>query len=212
MLSFLELSWLLTSIITVSAATYLCAKVPFPEKISWLVGVGSCACYAVINLCYGFGGRYLLLFPALFWIQATMETVGALAICVAIYSSVNKADISPHWYSLPTGCTPLTILSQYVPSWQLSMVIFSALLCYLALILVSKRPSEGVGKIYLCGVGLLLGAVAVREVKRGLLSSSVNRWVEYNAFLCVAVCILVWPTYKGHPYQTTGANFFKKLF
>eukprot|EP01113_Clastostelium_recurvatum_P011948 TRINITY_DN16153_c0_g1_i2.p1 TRINITY_DN16153_c0_g1~~TRINITY_DN16153_c0_g1_i2.p1 ORF type:complete len:211 (-),score=8.00 TRINITY_DN16153_c0_g1_i2:46-678(-) len=92
----------------------LVIKVPFPEKFVWGVGVGIHALHAVLSTLYSTGSTYNMLFPILFWSQALQDTTGALALAIACYSFINKQRISAHWYSLPTGCSWLAMLSQYI--------------------------------------------------------------------------------------------------
>jgi len=95
-------------------------KVPLPEKFTWSVGLGSVAVYGLCNFFYSLGGRWLLLLPIIYWLPIIMYTTGALALSISCYSTVNRANISAHWYSLPTGFSFTAVLINYIPAYYLS--------------------------------------------------------------------------------------------
>lgn len=98
----------------------------------WLIRpqTGLIGVYGLLNVLYQFGGMYVVLFPALFWAKAVLETTGVLALVIASYSYLHQSNISAHWYSLPTGCTPLSMAAQYFPSSYIALALFSAFLGY----------------------------------------------------------------------------------
>ena len=54
--------------------------------------------YGLANSLYEWGGYWIILLPALYWLKAVVQTTAALALAVSVYSQANGAAISPHWY------------------------------------------------------------------------------------------------------------------
>jgi hypothetical protein len=71
---------------------------PFPQKFTWFVSFFVFFTYGLLHTLYELGGRYIVLFPALFVITSVVQTTGILALCISIYSHVNENKISAHWY------------------------------------------------------------------------------------------------------------------
>jgi hypothetical protein len=125
---------------------------PFPQKFTWFVSFFVFFTYGLLHTLYELGGRYIVLFPALFVITSVVQTTGILALCISIYSHVNENKISAHWYSLPTGASPLTMLTQYVPSHIIQVSIVALFAGYFAMSHLEK------GKFYILGLVLIAGS------------------------------------------------------
>jgi hypothetical protein len=125
---------------------------PFPQKFTWFVSFIIFFTYGLSHTLYELGGRYLILFPALFVITSILQTTGILALCISIYSHLNENKISAHWYSLPTGASPLTMLTQYVPSHIIQVSIVALFATYFAVSHLEK------GKFYILGLTLIAGS------------------------------------------------------
>jgi len=168
--------------------------VPLPEKFLWLLGFGLIALYSLACFLYSLGGIYMILLPALFWLKSVQETTGALALVIASYSTLNKQQISSHWYSLPTGCAPLAMISQYIPSQMIQVVLFSSFLLYCVFLKSQgKLDSTGMHTIvpaFLFVVGTVLVELKGKEVI-----------FVYQAICCLA-CIL-------YVRISTGTSFMK---
>jgi hypothetical protein len=112
-------------------------KVPFPQKWVWFVGFGILAANGICNALYQHGGIFIVLLPVLYPLQSAIETTATLGLVIGAYSALNKNEISSHWYSLPTGfnithiatsrdivfagCTPITMLAQYFPTYYVQI-------------------------------------------------------------------------------------------
>src|SRR5690554_1071384 len=93
--------------------------------------MGLITLYGLLNVLYQTGGQFTLLFPVLFWVKVVLQTTGALAFVIACYSYTHKAQISAHWYSLPTGSSSIALITQYVPATYLALFYSLSFLLYL---------------------------------------------------------------------------------
>ena len=132
-------------------------KVPLPEKWVWFVGFGLLFVHALCNALYQYGGKFVILLPALPILSNALMTTGSLAMAVGAYSSINKASISAHWYSLPTGCAPIAMLAQYVPSFYFQLSFLGIAIVFI--LLKAKK-----GKAWVLPLGLLCAASVVNNV------------------------------------------------
>eukprot|EP00823_Brevimastigomonas_motovehiculus_P006754 TRINITY_DN5680_c0_g1_i1.p1 TRINITY_DN5680_c0_g1~~TRINITY_DN5680_c0_g1_i1.p1 ORF type:complete len:198 (-),score=45.42 TRINITY_DN5680_c0_g1_i1:144-737(-) len=108
-------------------------RVPWPQKWVWLVGTFILFIDALANLLYQFGGKFVILLPLLYPIKAAIETTGTLGLVIGAFSAVNHNTISSHFYSLPTGCTPLTMLAAYIPTCYFQFGFIALFAVYLAI-------------------------------------------------------------------------------
>lgn len=99
----------------------------------------------------------MVLLPVLLPLSSVIETTATLGLLIGAYSFMNKDQISPHWYSLPTGCTPLTMIAQYYPTYYIQMVLVAVFVLY---VVIKQRD----GMIWLLPFGVLLGSATVRAM------------------------------------------------
>jgi hypothetical protein len=132
-------------------------KVELPEKWVWFVGFGLLFAHTLANALYQYGGIYVVLMPVLPILSNAFMTTGTLAVAIGAYSSVHKAAISAHWYSLPTGCAPIAMLAQYVPSFYFQLAFLGLIIAY---ILVKAKD----GKAWVMPLGLLAAASVINNV------------------------------------------------
>eukprot|EP01080_Neovahlkampfia_damariscottae_P008598 gene8598-423_t len=125
---------------------------PFPQKFTWVLSFFIFFVYGLLHSLYEFGGRFIVLFPALYIITTVVQTTGILALCISIYSHLNDNNISAHWYSIPTGASPISMASQYVPGHLIQVAIVSIAVTFFGLKHFEK------GKFFI--VGLILFAVS----------------------------------------------------
>jgi peptidoglycan/LPS O-acetylase OafA/YrhL len=82
-----------------------------------------------------------------------------IGLVVGAYSSVHSGSVSSHWYSLPTGCAPIAMLAQYVPSYVLQLVFIGAFIAYA---LITRPGAKAVA--YVLPFAVLAGTTVVTEV------------------------------------------------
>lgn len=133
----------------------LLSQTPFPQKWVWMVGFGIISLHGVCNILYQVGGKFIILMPVLSPLQAAVETTATLALVVGAYSARNRDLISSHWYSLPTGCTPIAMLGQYFPTYYVQC---GFIVIFLAYVIVKDRA----GMAWALPFGLMLGSTAVK--------------------------------------------------
>mmetsp|Transcript_7316 Transcript_7316/g.12277 ORF Transcript_7316/g.12277 Transcript_7316/m.12277 type:complete len:200 (-) Transcript_7316:186-785(-) len=155
-------------------------KSPFPQKWVWVLGFGILTANALCNALYQHGGMFVALLPMLYPLMAALETTATLALVVGAYSSLHKDSISSHWYSLPTGCAPITMLAQYFPSYYIQVAFVTVFLAY---VLVKERS----GVAWVLPFGLFLGSTAVRALGLGALVLSAD---ELSAALLAAASLI----------------------
>lgn len=113
------------------------------------MGLGVLTAHGLANALYQHGGMFIVLLPVLYPLQAAVETTATLGLVIAAYSALHKNEISSHWYSLPTGianfvyftytclkmqhpigCTPITMLAQYFPTYYIQIAFVGLFLAY----------------------------------------------------------------------------------
>lgn len=99
----------------------------------------------------------MILLPVLPILSNALQTTGTLALLVGAYSAINKASISAHWYSLPTGSAPMAMLAQYMPTFYFQIGLTAIFLAYVFV----KQPE---GKTWVVPFGLLVAASLVTNV------------------------------------------------
>eukprot|EP00298_Acanthocystis_sp_HF-20_P026843 c4675_g1_i1.p1 GENE.c4675_g1_i1~~c4675_g1_i1.p1 ORF type:complete len:201 (+),score=62.18 c4675_g1_i1:54-656(+) len=183
----MDISFLLSTVFAL-ASTFAwirtSLKVPLPEKWTWFIGLGLVALYAIATALYATGGKYTALIVVLFPLQSTLETTGALALAIASYSSLHDAKISSHWFSLPTGCAPLAMASQYVPSYYIQLAIFVSFLIYSLGAKFTHAPSQK----FVIPFTLLVGATVVRALGASFLVLSAEN--VYNISYSLGTVLL----------------------
>eukprot|EP00727_Mastigamoeba_balamuthi_P007340 m51a1_g3226 hypothetical protein (192) ;mRNA; f:87705-88427 len=165
-------------------------RVPFPEKATWLVFFLVSLANGLCHALYQWGGYFVLLFPALFWIQVVQETTGSLALSVSLYSRANQAKISAHWYSLPTGSSSLAMLCKYFPAKWLQVAYLVPVIAYV----LAKAPHAR--RSIAPAVAL---AVASPLAIYGSISALAYNMVATAAVLLAAVDLL--QTSAGHKFK-----------
>ncbi|GAB5373490.1 hypothetical protein AAMO2058_001756300 [Amorphochlora amoebiformis] len=178
---------MLTAILLLSVASTglvrAILKIPLPEKWPWVVFYGLLTLDGLGNALYQYGGRYVVLLPFLFPLRSAVCVTGTIGLGIAVYSSVHKAQINPHWYSLPTGCAPVAMLAQYISPVYFQGFILAITMGFLAF--------KKIGKEYLLGMLVYsLGALAL-EIAPPVKSLESEDCFNIAAAFCAGICALV---------------------
>jgi len=123
-------SWLLT-LVGFGSLAFTVKHVAFPAKFVWIIAFGLLGVEGLVSALYQLGGSLIVLLPVTIIIKSIVDVTGMLALLVGAYSAVHQnTGVSPHIYSLPTGCAPLAQLSQWVPSHWIAAAMLLPFLLY----------------------------------------------------------------------------------
>jgi len=156
--------YIATPMLSLGAFWFAFRNVPFPQKYPLILGVGSIFLNSLCLVLYQVGTYSALGLMASFYTNAVMLTTGTLALAISVYSYLNNHSVSAQWYALPTGASPLAMLSQYVPLLYIHFGILSIILGY-ALVKYQSRIKTD----YMVGmvVALWIGAAFSLLVSKG---------------------------------------------
>lgn len=196
-------------------------KNPPPISLRYvaLVGLLPVAVTAGLMAASRYDMRYAAASLLTFYTSAVAETTGALALAVALYSEVHRnSNISPQWYALPTGSSPLALISNYVPSSYIQLAIFTVLGAYL---LSAARELPDKADSLRLSAFAFLGAAASRVVLDrfdflldavnsnllGVVGVQLSSYLVYEFMMVVAVFFLflhLLKTYQGASIKLKG--------
>jgi hypothetical protein len=137
---------LITTVGILGTLSFL-VDVPFPPKYTWFVTFLIFTVYGLLHTLYEIGGRYIVLYPVLFILTTVVQTTGVIALCISVYSEVNDNKISSHWYAIPTGCAPLAMITQYIPSHIVQAFFVGVTVLYLLIQQEKKNIIVGLSLI-----------------------------------------------------------------
>ena len=147
--------WTIFTILGAASLALSSINVKWPSKWVWIIISSMLTGYSLASALYTTGGKYSLLLPFFLPAMVAIQTTGTLALCVGIYSSIQGPNrISPQWYALPTGASPLGMLHQYIPPQYIQIALLGAT----TLFAFSKKSPLGVP------LGVMLGGVVCVDV------------------------------------------------
>lgn len=172
-------------------------KIPFPQKWVWTVGFGILFANGLLNFLYQLGGKYVVVLPVLYPLQSAFDTTGTLGLIIGAYSGLHGNTVSSHWYSLPTGCAPLAMVAQYVPTLYMHMTICAVFLAYVF-------ASNAKQKSWVLPTLFLVASAVVRELGISVVGLTADDLS--NIFLAFATLVFLFLA-TGQPLSVGGKKF-----